>query len=30
VRESEKLGGYLRIFLYWGVLCKSVEVRGAI
>jgi hypothetical protein len=28
VRESGRLGGYLRVFSYRGVLCKSVEVQG--
>jgi hypothetical protein len=28
-REKLKVqGGYLRVFSYRGVLCKSVEVRG--
>jgi hypothetical protein len=28
VRESGRLGKYLRVFSYRGVLCKSVEVQG--
>jgi hypothetical protein len=28
VRESGNSGGYLRVFSYRGVLCKSVEVQG--
>jgi hypothetical protein len=32
VRESGRLGGYLRVFSYrgGGGLCKSVEVQGGI
>jgi hypothetical protein len=28
VRESGSSGGYLRVFSYRGVFCKSVEVQG--
>jgi hypothetical protein len=28
VREFGRLGGYLRVFSYREVLCKSMEVQG--